>query len=469
VRQPFRHRLLLAGLLLLAFAAACVGDDRPVVTVEEVRPGEVAQSVTAPARVEPAGRENVAAGVAGTVEGIDAPDGSMVAAGQVVVRLSSPQVDAAQEQAAAAEEAAADAAQGGGGVALPVGAGFGANPLQGVAQQLAAALDASTRPALDAARAKAEKIPKEKERQAALEVVAAAEHAYEQSRAALLSSGQAAAGQQAALASSMNAQLEQLAASAAAPARAQAEVAAANADAQTELLTVEAPFAGTLVLAPGGGGGAAALPGDLGGTDLGGLAGGLPSPSAPSGGGPLRVGTQVVPGQVLFTVFDLSALYANAEVDEVDIPQVTVGQRATVLVDAVADSEFQGIVERIALEATPTEAGGTGYAVRVRLIGPAEGSSDPFPGPLRIGMTGSVEITTLTETSDTVVPSRALLRRGDATVVFVVRDGVASEVPVEVRALGEDTAAVAGDLREGDDVVVAGYEDLADGDPVAVQ
>ncbi|MGH8929306.1 MAG: hypothetical protein ACRDZO_01380, partial [Egibacteraceae bacterium] len=80
-----------------AFLAACMGGERPVVTVEEVRPGEVAETVTAPARVAAAASQAVVAAVPGAVVGIDAPDGAQVQAGQVVVRLSSPQVDAAQQ------------------------------------------------------------------------------------------------------------------------------------------------------------------------------------------------------------------------------------------------------------------------------------------------------------------------------------------------------------------------------------
>jgi HlyD family secretion protein len=450
-------RALTALLACAVVVTACMGDARRVVAVEEVRPGEVTERVSAPARVEAAAREEVAAAVSGVVVGIEVEDGAQVQAGQVLVRLSSSQVDLAQQQAAAAQVAPINA--------ITIDAGSG-RTLHAVGEAVAA-LDANTKPALAHARAKAEQIADTEDRQAALATVESAEHAYEHSRAVLISSGRAIAAGQQALADSLSAALRQVLAQVLAPARAQAAAARAAAQAQQELLTVEAPFAGTVSLAQSGGGGGAGpgLP-----SDLSGLGGALPPRPAPSSGGPLRVGAQVTPGEPLFTVYDLSALYMTADVDEVDIAQIQVGQPVRVLVDAVEEGAFLGTVERVAIEATITEAGGTGYPVRIRIIGPApDQASVPDLADLRLGMTGSVEISTRTQASDLVVASRALLRRGDEMVVFVVRDGVAREVPVEVEALGEDSAAVTGALRAGDEVVVEGYEDLRDGQRVNVQ
>jgi hypothetical protein len=82
-------------------------------------------------------------------------------------------------------------------------------------------------------------------------------------------------------------------------------------------------------------------------------------------------------------------------------------------------------------------------------------------------MTASAEIVTDTVTSAQVVPARAIVRREGGQAVFVVRDGRAVLIRVEVDALGEEQAAVdAPDLRGDDQVIVSGYEDLSDGDAV---
>jgi RND family efflux transporter MFP subunit len=193
-----------------------------------------------------------------------------------------------------------------------------------------------------------------------------------------------------------------------------------------------------------------------------GLGGGIGGEQAQ--GGELRVGSPVSPGQTVFTVFDLSQLYVQADVDEIDAPALAVGQLAEVLLDAFPDRSFAGEVTSVALEAQTSATGGVAYPVRVQLASvPRRRSRRP-----RLGMTASVEITTGTVTSDLVVPARAVVRRAGGQAVFVARDGVADLVPVEVRALGEERAAVtAPRLRSDDRVIVSGYEELNDGDAVS--
>lgn len=50
--------------------------------------------------------------------------------------------------------------------------------------------------------------------------------------------------------------------------------------------------------------------------------------------------------------------------------------------------------------------------------------------------------------------------------MWVLRDGAVELVELTVETLGEDVAAVDGDLEQGDEVLVSGYEDLAEGDEV---
>jgi multidrug efflux pump subunit AcrA (membrane-fusion protein) len=292
--------------------------------------------------------------------------------------------------------------------------------------------------------------------------------AYLTSRAGILTTGQVLAGQQDAAARSLGDALNQAVRQATAAQRAQADAAAAAAAAQVDELTVQAPLTGTVQLGEAAASDGVALPGGIP-PELAGLAGQFGGVSTAPGGGTLRVGAPVTAGQTLFTVFDLSTRYAVVEVDEVDAPRVAIGQRARVLVDAFPDAELEGIVEAVKVEAAPTEAGGVGYSVRVRIIPPApdDAPAGAAHEGLRIGMTASAEITTATVASDLVVPSRALLRRDSATVVFVLApEATVRMVPVTVEALGEDLAAISGELDGDDQVVVTGYEDLADGDEV---
>ncbi|HEY8338505.1 MAG TPA: efflux RND transporter periplasmic adaptor subunit, partial [Egibacteraceae bacterium] len=450
---------LTAGLVLAL--AACTGDDRPLVEVERVTSGEVTETVAAPAQVEAAARQEVAAAVPGVVVALEVADGDTVEAGQTIVRLDSSQVELAQQQAAAAQAAAAEV----GGVAVR---GGGGDTLAAV-EEAVAELDRSSKPRIAEAREQAQAIADPEQRAAALAAVDAVETSYLTSRAVLLATGEALAAQQEAVARSLSDAVNAAVEQATAAQRAQAQAAAAAAAGQAEELVLTAPFSGTVQLGTAAASDGAGLIGGLGadGLELPDSVAGLASAAGAPGESTLRVGAPVAAGQTLFTVFDLSQRYVRADVDEIDAPEIAVGQRARVLVDALPDQTLVGVVESVRVEAATTEAGGIGYPTRIRLLGVDDGSGQPSAAPLdalRVGMTASAEIITGRVTADLVVPSRALLRREGGDVVHRLDGDRVRVVEVEVLALGEDSAAVASDdLERGDAVVVSGYEDLEDG------
>ena len=241
---------------------------------------------------------------------------------------------------------------------------------------------------------------------------------------------------------------------------------------RTEDLLVRAPIGGVVELTRGGGGGGApaldGLPADLGdlagdlgaGDGLGGLLGGDGDGPGTATNGPIAVGVEVGAGQPLLSVFDLSGFVARVEVDEIDVVQVQEGQLVTIRVDAFPGAELEGRVDHVALAPSRDVIGGALYPVTVVL------SRVPEDVALRVGLTASAEIEVRRLEGETVVPTSALLRRGEGEVVHVVRDGIAVEVPVELLAIGDQDAAIAGEVRTGERVVTIGVELIADGDEV---
>ncbi|HWB70720.1 MAG TPA: hypothetical protein VG452_00755, partial [Egibacteraceae bacterium] len=240
VTQPARRapsRLLIAGLGLALALPGCLGQDLPVVETARVHSGQVTQTVSAPAQVDAAARQDVPAAVSGVVVALEAADGDTVQAGQTVVRLASTQVDLARQQAAAAQSAAA----GGGEIRVPDASGA----TLAATRDAVARLDAAVGPRLAEARAQAGALADPQQRAAADASIDAVEASYLSTRAALLASGQAVAAQQQATARALADALDQAVRQATAPQRAQAQAAAAAAAAQAEHLVVSAPLAGT--------------------------------------------------------------------------------------------------------------------------------------------------------------------------------------------------------------------------------
>ncbi len=176
---------------------------------------------------------------------------------------------------------------------------------------------------------------------------------------------------------------------------------------------------------------------------------------------PLRdglTGTAVLPDLAFAERFEV-----RLEVDEIDVVLVETGQQVAIELDALRGQPLRGTI--VALAATPERSatGATIYRARVRLDTPA----GELP-PLRGGLTGTGDVEVQRLEGPLTVPSTALRRSGRSEVVFVVRGGVAVEVPVRVLAFGEVRAAVEGELREGELVITVGVERIEDGASVEV-
>ncbi len=120
------------------------------------------------------------------------------------------------------------------------------------------------------------------------------------------------------------------------------------------------------------------------------------------------IGTMNNPGTRLMTISDMSVVEAVMEVDETDIPNVQVGQKAQVTIDAYPERSFEGTVTEVG--SSPMTASVTGgssqavnFEVRVQLDNP---SSD-----IRPGFSCSGDVITATAADVIAIPIQALVLR----------------------------------------------------------
>jgi cobalt-zinc-cadmium efflux system membrane fusion protein len=162
-----------------------------------------------------------------------------------------------------------------------------------------------------------------------------------------------------------------------------------------------------------------------------------------------NAGLNVDPAAALFTIADLSTVWAIADVYEQDLARVAVGMRAAVTVPSLPDLQLEGRVAYI----DPQIAAATRTArLRVEL---------PNPGHrLRLGMFVSVSLDTGDETSATLsVPRGAVQLVGDRAVVYVVDHADRHrfvERQVRLGAASGDRVAVQSGLTAGERIVVEG-------------
>jgi len=143
-------------------------------------------------------------------------------------------------------------------------------------------------------------------------------------------------------------------------------------------------------------------------------------------------------------------------VEESQIGQVQEGQKAEISVVAYPGEVFPAEVALIAPTADPKSRT---FQVKVR---PAEKG-----GKLRQGMFAQVKIVVQEKEKVVLVPKDAVVTRSGQTSVFVVRGEKAEMREVKLGLAQNGTIEVTEGLEAGEEVVVAGQNELRDGDVVA--
>ncbi|MBR2172926.1 MULTISPECIES: efflux RND transporter periplasmic adaptor subunit [unclassified Sphingopyxis] len=157
-----------------------------------------------------------------------------------------------------------------------------------------------------------------------------------------------------------------------------------------------------------------------------------------------RPGARVEPGQSILTLADLSQVLVVAEVPEISLGQIRVGQSVKITFPAYPGETREGRIDYI----FPTlDAEARTVRVRIALPNPA--------GRLKIGMFANLEIAG-SPTGALVAPTEAVIVTGKRNVVIVQRGGVFIPVEVELgRTVGDKTEIRRG-LAANDVVVVSG-------------
>ena len=161
-----------------------------------------------------------------------------------------------------------------------------------------------------------------------------------------------------------------------------------------------------------------------------------------------QAGDRVVQNQASFRIDDLSGLYVDVEVSEVDIDQVQVGQPVKISLDGVRGHEYQGKISEVALISSQT-SNAVNFPVTVELTDPDES--------VRPGMTAEVEIEVAQLADVVLIPNQAVRVENGTQVVYVLQpDG--STLPIEVGlGISSETYSqlVSGNLQPGDQVVIS--------------
>ncbi len=196
------------------------------------------------------------------------------------------------------------------------------------------------------------------------------------------------------------------------------------------------------------------------------------------------IGTMNNPGSLVLTISDLSVIEVVVQVDETDVPGISLGDSAFIRIDAFGDQEFSGRVTEIgnsAINPPTQQAAGQQAAIDFEVVM----TLDVNEALLRPDLSATADIVTETRWDALAVPIIALTVREeerdssqaaseddeleDVEGVFIVVDGIVTFTPVEVGIAGEEFFEILSGVSVGDTLVSGPYQrirELSNGDAV---
>jgi len=160
----------------------------------------------------------------------------------------------------------------------------------------------------------------------------------------------------------------------------------------------------------------------------------------------------------ILSVHDVETVRTLIEVVEKDVPLVQVGQRADVRAEAYPHEVFEGRVTRIVQALN--------RATRTMTVEVDLPNKDHR---LKGGMFARVEVLVGKHPQAIQIPLDAVSRLEESQYVYVVKDGKAHQVPVELGARAENRVEVVKGLAGDEQLIVSGKDLVSEGVPVQVQ
>jgi HlyD family secretion protein len=146
-------------------------------------------------------------------------------------------------------------------------------------------------------------------------------------------------------------------------------------------------------------------------------------------------------------VDDLSSYFIDITVNELDINQISIGQKVTISFDAIPLKEYTGTITNISNVGEVSDSTVT-FSLTVKM--------DRVDNKVKAGMMADVAIVTKEAVDVLYVPSTSVSMKEDGTR-FVSKknaDGTFTDIPVQLGMVsGSDTQIISDQIQEGDEII----------------
>jgi multidrug efflux pump subunit AcrA (membrane-fusion protein) len=153
---------------------------------------------------------------------------------------------------------------------------------------------------------------------------------------------------------------------------------------------------------------------------------------------------------------DLSSMYVDLKLDEVDRGKIALGQTVRVRVDSIPDKEFIANLDFISPAAALVFTGvGANAQASTEKNFPARATLKNLDDRLRPGTSSSVEIIVEREPNQLLIPLRASFDKGGKPAVYVQKaDKTFAVRPIQIGKHNDEDVVVTGGLKEGETVAL---------------
>ena len=165
---------------------------------------------------------------------------------------------------------------------------------------------------------------------------------------------------------------------------------------------------------------------------------------------PFKEGDNVWTGAAIAEIPDLSEMYVDLKLEEVDRGKLQLGQAVRIRVDAIPDKEFSATLDWISPIAALIFKGGS----TPEKTFPARATIAKLDPRLRPGMSASTEIIIEREPNSLLIPTRASFAKDGKPAVFQQVGKAFVVRHIELGKQNDDECVVTGGLKEGDVVAL---------------
>lgn len=149
----------------------------------------------------------------------------------------------------------------------------------------------------------------------------------------------------------------------------------------------------------------------------------------------------------IWTLVDPQTLYFEVYADEVDVDEITIGQKALVALDSHPEQKINAVVETIGYQAVNT-SDGVAFPVKVRFLDSVSIEQQ------RLGMNGEAQLILDERKQVLSLPVETLISRNGSTLVEVWQGGKKEEKEISIGLETEDYVEVLDGLTQKDQVVL---------------